>query len=104
MNHELANPKTPNPQLTDAQLDAALGAEHDGILPSSGFADAVMFAVQAEAPAPIPFPWRRAIPGMIAAAGALGLLVARGEKDAERELMAVVRHRRTPYPPEPQAA
>lgn len=76
MNHELANPKTPNPQLTDAQLDAALGAEHDGILPSSGFADAVMFAVQAEAPAPIPFPWKRAIPGMIAAAGALGLLVA----------------------------
>jgi hypothetical protein len=76
MNRKLRNTKMPNPQLTDAELDAALGAEHDGILPSSGFADAVMFAVQSEAPAPIPFPWKRAIPGMIAAAGALALVVA----------------------------
>jgi HAMP domain-containing protein len=83
MNRELRKPKMPNPQLTDAQLDAALGAEHDGILPSSGFADAVMFAVQADAtaPAPIPFPWKRAIPAMIAAAGALVLLVAWFVKD-----------------------
>ncbi len=67
----------PKTQMTDAQLDGALGAEHDGILPSSGFADAVMFAVRAEAsaPAPIPFPWKRAVPGMIAGAGALALLV-----------------------------
>ena len=76
MIRKLRNPKLPNPQLTDAQIDAALRAEHDSILPSSGFADAVMFAVQSEAPAPIPFPWKRAIPGMIAAAGALALLVA----------------------------
>jgi hypothetical protein len=78
MNRELRNRKLPNPKLTDAELDAALGAEQDGILPSSGFADAVMFAVQAEAaaPAPIPFPWKRAIPGMIAAVGALALVVA----------------------------
>lgn len=68
----------PQTQMTDAQLDRALGAEQDGILPSSGFADAVMFAVRAEAaaPAPIPFPWKRAVPGLIGAAAALGMLVA----------------------------
>jgi hypothetical protein len=68
----------PQAQMTDAQLDTALGAEHDSILPSSGFADAVMFAVQADAaaPAPIPFPWKRAIPGLIGAAAAVALVVA----------------------------
>jgi hypothetical protein len=55
--------------LPDAAVDAALHAE-DGILPSSGFADGVMAAVQREAaaPAPIPFPWKRALPGVIVAA------------------------------------
>ncbi|HTV16458.1 MAG TPA: hypothetical protein VME68_17190 [Acidobacteriaceae bacterium] len=64
--------------LTDAQLDAALSAGHDQILPSSGFSDAVMTAVRAEAaaPAPIPFPWKRAIPGMVGIAAGLTLLVA----------------------------
>ena len=39
------------------------------IVPSSGFTDAVMEAVRrdAAAPAPIPFPWKRAIPGFVAA-------------------------------------
>ncbi len=70
-------PRVPNPHLTDAQLDAALGAEQDGILPSSGFAGSVMAAVarEAAAPAPIPFPWKRAIPGLVAAAAALALIV-----------------------------
>lgn len=65
--------------LTDARMDAALGAEQDGILPSSGFADAVMAAVEKEreAPAPIPFPWRRAMPGLVAGGVALvGFLAA----------------------------
>ncbi|HEX4007954.1 MAG TPA: hypothetical protein VHX60_17400 [Acidobacteriaceae bacterium] len=67
----------PTPPLTDAQLDAALASPADGLLPSSGFADAVMQAVHAQAagPAPIPFPWKRALPGCIAIVGAL-LLVA----------------------------
>jgi hypothetical protein len=36
----------------------------DEILPSSGFVDSVMDAVrrEAEAPPPIPFPWKRALP------------------------------------------
>jgi len=64
--------------LTEAHLDAALSAEHDQILPSSGFADAVMTAVRAEAaaPAPIPFPWKRAIPGIVGIAAGIALLIA----------------------------
>jgi len=67
----------PNPALADLQLDAALGSEQDRILPSSGFADAVMAAVrqEASAPAPIPFPWKRALPGMIAAVLLLGAML-----------------------------
>jgi hypothetical protein len=67
----------PNP-VTDAQLDAALSAEHDQILPSSGFADAVMTSVRAEAsaPAPIAFPWKRAIPGLVGIAAGMVVLAA----------------------------
>jgi hypothetical protein len=48
----------------------------DEILPSSGFAASVMDAVRREAaaPAPIPFPWMRALPGLVV--GACALLVA----------------------------
>lgn len=39
----------------------------EGIVPSSGFAGAVMDAVrrEASAPMPIPFPWKRALPGLL---------------------------------------
>ena len=39
----------------------------DEILPSSGFAASVMDAVRREAaaPPPIPFPWKRALPGLV---------------------------------------
>ena len=59
--------------LTDVRMDAALDAREDWILPSSGFAEAVMAAVhrENEAPEPIPFPWRRALPGLVAGAVAL---------------------------------
>jgi hypothetical protein len=42
----------------------------DEILPSSGFAASVMEAVRREAaaPPPIPFPWKRALPGAVFAA------------------------------------
>lgn len=68
----------PHTPLTDVQLDTALRAEQDQILPSSGFADAVMTAVraQAAAPAPIPFPWKRAIPGMVGIVAGFALLIA----------------------------
>ena len=69
-------PRTPHPRLTDAQLQRALNAPGDSIVPSSGFADSVMAAVREEAtaPAPIPFPWKRALPGVTAALAALSLL------------------------------
>lgn len=53
-------------------LDRILGAEEE-LAPSSGFVSSVMDRVREEAvaPEPIPFPWRRALPGMIVAGGGL---------------------------------
>jgi hypothetical protein len=51
----------------DRILSQSLGEEE--LVPSSGFAASVMEAVRREAtePPPIPFPWRRAVAGMLAA-------------------------------------
>jgi hypothetical protein len=59
--------------MRDDELDRLLAAEFPGIEPSSGFAASVMEAVgeQASAPSPIPFPWRRALPGLAGAAVAV---------------------------------
>jgi len=64
--------------MTRDALDRILSAE-DQIVPSSGFAASVMDAVRREAatPPPIPFPWKRALPGLVLGIVALaGLLVA----------------------------
>lgn len=55
-----------------ADLDRILSKEAE-IFPSSGFAASVMEAVarEAAAPPPIPFPWKRALPGLSAAGLAL---------------------------------
>ena len=55
-------------------------SRHDEILPSSGFAVAVMDAVRREAaaPPPIPFPWKRALPGVVVGAGTLLLVLVAG--------------------------
>lgn len=47
------------------------------IVPSSGFTASVMNAVrvQAQAPPPIPFPWKRALPGIAAAVLSLAWIV-----------------------------
>jgi hypothetical protein len=57
-------------------IDRILSREEE-ILPSSGFAVSVMDVVRSEAaaPPPIPFPWKRALPGIIAAAFVLGLVI-----------------------------
>ena len=49
------------------ELDRILSREAE-IVPSSGFVKSVMAAVQSEAaaPPPIPFPWKRALPGLLA--------------------------------------
>lgn len=55
------------------RIDAILASDAE-LAPSSGFLAAVMEQVQEEAsaPAPIPFPWKRAIPGIVLAAGVFG--------------------------------
>jgi len=52
--------------------------DQDEILPSSGFAASVMDAVRREAaaPPPIPFPWKRALPGLVAASAALAIVLS----------------------------
>ncbi len=55
------------------EIDRILATE-EALIPSSGFLASVMERVteEAAAPPPIPFPWKRAVPGMIVAAGVLG--------------------------------
>jgi len=57
-------------------IDRVLSTE-DSIVPSSGFAASVMEAVRrdAETPSPIPFPWKRALPGLVSFVGALIILL-----------------------------
>jgi hypothetical protein len=55
-----------------ANLDRILASEEE-LTPSSGFVASVMDRVREEAaaPQPIPFPWKRALPGMVIAAAVL---------------------------------
>jgi hypothetical protein len=57
----------------DSEIDSILSAE-DELIPSSGFLASVMERVeeQAAAPPPIPFPWKRALPGILTATGVFG--------------------------------
>ncbi len=89
-------------------LDRIL-AEEDEMVPTSGFVAAVMDRVEAEAtePKPIPFPWKRAAPGIALAAGVLGwgaVELARYAAEAASGLLlpdgreaAVLTFRLTPY-------
>jgi hypothetical protein len=56
--------------MLDAKIEAILAGEEE-LIPSSGFLGSVMERVQEEtvAPPPIPFPWKRAIPGVLAITG-----------------------------------
>ena len=53
--------------MTPEEIERALCTEAE-LTPSSGFVGGVMDAVLLEnlAPAPIPFPWKRALPGLVA--------------------------------------
>jgi hypothetical protein len=75
MNPRTVTPNPPDTRLTDAALDAAL--RDDTILPTSGFTASVMAAVasQSTAPAALAFPWKRALPGLVAAVAVLILLL-----------------------------
>jgi len=63
--------------MIEDPVDRILSREDD-ILPSSGFVLSVMEAVRQEAatPPPIPFPWTRALPGLMALGVALIALVS----------------------------
>jgi hypothetical protein len=71
--------------MTRDDLDRILSKEQE-IIPSSGFVVSVMDTVRREtaAPRPIPFPWKRALPGLSAAGIALmsvlvvGVVLLRG--------------------------
>lgn len=60
----------------NGEIDRILSRE-DEILPSSGFAVSVMDAVRREAaaPPPIPFPWKRALPGLVVGGLVLALVL-----------------------------
>jgi len=75
MNHDM-NHNHPG-QLDPGPLDRIL-AHEDALVPSSGFAASVMETIQdqAAAPAPIPFPWKLALPGIAALIVAL-VIIAR---------------------------
>jgi hypothetical protein len=59
--------------MTDEKIDRIL-ANEDELIPSSGFVSSVMARIHEEiaAPAPIPFPWKRAVPGILLACLGLG--------------------------------
>lgn len=66
----------------DGEIDRILSRE-DEIIPSSGFSASVMDAVRREAaaaaaPPPIPFPWLRALPGLVLAGVTLILVLVAG--------------------------
>lgn len=69
-------PNEENPTRISADFEPIhrILASDEPILPSYGFLAAVMERVEDEscAPAPIPFPWKRAIPGILLAVGVFG--------------------------------
>lgn len=60
-------------------LDRTLSKDQE-IIPSSGFVNSVMDSVRREAltPGPIPFPWKRALPGLASIVLSLVLLLIAG--------------------------
>ncbi|MBZ5547864.1 MAG: hypothetical protein LAO22_07825 [Acidobacteriia bacterium] len=62
--------------MSHDEIDRILSHDEE-LLPSSGFAASVMDAVRREAavPPPIPFPWKRALPGLAVAGLTLVLVV-----------------------------
>ena len=63
----------PNDAAIDGAIDGILTSEQE-LIPSSGFLAATMERVREEAaaPKPIAFPWLRALPGIVLAAGVIG--------------------------------
>jgi len=76
--------------MNQSTIDRILASEEE-LIPSSGFLSSVMESVREEArtPPPIPFPWKRAVPGMALSAGVFGwggLVLVRQVIPVAREL------------------
>jgi hypothetical protein len=61
------------PGMKRKKIEKILATEEE-LAPSSGFVSSVMerIAEEAAAPPPIPFPWKRAVPGIVLVSGVLG--------------------------------
>jgi hypothetical protein len=61
------------PEKIETMIEHILATEEE-LAPSSGFLASVMEQVheEATAPQPIPFPWKRAVPGILLATGVFG--------------------------------
>lgn len=61
------------PRMNDETIDRMLASEEE-LIPSSGFAASIMDRIREEvvAPPPLSFPWKRAVPGIVLAAGVFG--------------------------------
>lgn len=75
MKNDLKPDPSANPNLDapNSALDRVLSTD-EPLVPSSGFLSVVMERVRQEAaaPPPIPFPWKRMLPGFALAAGVFG--------------------------------
>ncbi len=62
--------QTNREEMEQNRIDTILATEED-LIPSSGFLSSVMESVREESrmPPPIPFPWKRAVPGILLASG-----------------------------------
>ena len=62
--------KTNSVETDQSRIESILATEED-LIPSSGFLASVMESVREEArlPKPIPFPWKRVVPGILLAGG-----------------------------------
>jgi hypothetical protein len=69
------NPTNKNSSEIDLNPIDHILASEEKLIPSSGFLASVMERVHEEArqPAPFPFPWKRAVPGILLAAGVFGV-------------------------------
>jgi hypothetical protein len=80
------------------ELDRVLSRE-PGIIPSSGFVRSVMAAVRSEAaaPPPIPFPWKRALPGLLVCIIAIAWSVVDAFRSPARASASVSSQTVTPW-------
>jgi hypothetical protein len=83
-------------KMSASPIDRMLAGEEE-LIPTSGFLSSVMERVKEEArvPAPMAFPWRRAVPGMVLAAGVFGwggYEIAGQARAAARGLVLTVPH------------